>query len=365
MGSRKVLVTGGAGFIGSHLVDRLVELGHTVRILDNLDPQVHPGGKKPDYLNPGAEFVAGDVRDRETVRRALQGVEVVFHEAAAVGVGQSQYRIQHYVDVNTRGTATLLDVLANEPNSVEKIVVAASMSSYGEGKARCPECGIVKPTLRPESQMAAGQWEVRCPYCQTPTEPVPTDERTPRQVNSVYSLTKKDQEDLVLLFGRTYGVQAVALRYFNVFGPRQSLSNPYTGVAAIFISRLKNGNRPVVYEDGQQTRDFVSVHDVVQANILAMEVDLPEPGGAEHRLRQAADHSGHCPHAGGPSEPGHRAGGDGTLPQGRRASLLRGHFPGTGEAGLRAPDFVRRRDARVDRLGSGRPRGRQIRAGRT
>ena len=279
MGSRKVLVTGGAGFIGSHLVDRLVELGHTVRILDNLDPQVHPGGKKPDYLNPEAEFVAGDVRDRETVRRALQGVEVVFHEAAAVGVGQSQYRIQHYVDVNTRGTATLLDVLANEPNSVEKIVVAASMSSYGEGKARCPECGIVKPTLRPESQMAAGQWEVRCPYCQTPTEPVPTDERTPRQVNSVYSLTKKDQEDLVLLFGRTYGVQAVALRYFNVFGPRQSLSNPYTGVAAIFISRLKNGNRPVVYEDGQQTRDFVSVHDVVQANILAMEVDLPEPVG--------------------------------------------------------------------------------------
>ncbi|NOZ55974.1 MAG: SDR family NAD(P)-dependent oxidoreductase, partial [Calditrichaeota bacterium] len=219
MGSRTVLVTGGAGFIGSHLVDRLVELGHRVRILDNLDPQVHPGGEKPAYLNPEAEFIFGDIRDTDTVRRALQGVEVVFHEAAAVGVGQSQYQIRRYVDVNTRGTANLLDVLANEPNSVEKIVVAASMSSYGEGKARCPECGVVKPSLRPESQMAAGHWEVRCPYCQTPTEPVPTDEHTERQVNSVYSLTKKDQEDLVLLFGRTYGVQAVALRYFNVFGP--------------------------------------------------------------------------------------------------------------------------------------------------
>ncbi len=277
MGGKQVLVTGGAGFIGSHLVDRLVELGHRVRILDSLDPQVHRGGEVPAYLNPSAEFIKGDVRDPDVVRKAIRGVEVIFHEAAAVGVGQSQYRIRHYVDVNTHGTANILDVLANKPNRVEKVIVAASMSSYGEGKALCPECGEVKPKLRGEARLKMGDWDVYCPYCGNRTSPLPTDEQTEREANSVYSLTKRDQEELVLLFGRTYGIPTVSLRYFNVFGPRQSLSNPYTGVVAIFISRLKNGRPPIIYEDGQQTRDFVSVHDVVEANILAMECDNQVP----------------------------------------------------------------------------------------
>ncbi len=265
----EVLVTGGCGFIGSHLVDELLRAGHSVRVLDSLEYQVHEG-KRPEYLNPGAEYVFGDIRDREVVKKVIEGVEVVFHEAAAVGVGQSMYEIRNYVDVNSTGTANLLDVLVNDENSVRKIIVAASMSSYGEGLYECENCGMVEPPLRSWEQMDQKRWELECPTCKRILRPVPTPETKIQNTNSIYALTKKDQEEMVLMIGRTYGVPAVALRYFNVYGPRQSLSNPYTGVAAIFMSRIKNNNPPIVYEDGLQTRDFVSVHDIVKANLLAM-----------------------------------------------------------------------------------------------
>jgi len=269
----KILVTGGAGFIASFLVDELVKKGHSVRIFDSLDPQVHIGGRKPDYLNVNAEFIHGDVRDYDALKSATKDMEVVFHEAAAVGVGQSQYKIKHYVDVNTGGTANLLDILVNTKNKVKKLVVAASMSSYGEGYYNCKKCGRVTVELRTEEQMAKCDWELNCPHCKGKVTPMPTDETKPLASNSIYAITKKDQEEMCLNIGKAYKIPTVALRYFNAYGPRQSLSNPYTGVAAIFMSRIKNDNTPVVYEDGMQSRDFVSVHDIVSANILAMEKD--------------------------------------------------------------------------------------------
>ena len=267
----KILVTGGAGFIGSFLVDRLVELGHDVTIFDNLEPQVHPNGKPPGYLNPKACLVQGDVRDYDALRYVVAGQEVIFHLAGAVGVGQSQYEIKRYVDINTGGTANLLDVLVNHDHQVEKLVVAASMSSYGEGCYRCETDGVVRPNLRAREQLEVGDWEPRCPICSGPIQPIPTAEDAAQNCNSIYAFTKKDQEDMVLNIGRTYSIPSVALRFFNVYGPRQSLSNPYTGVAAIFMSRIKNNHAPVIYEDGLQTRDFISVHDVVDALLVCME----------------------------------------------------------------------------------------------
>lgn len=265
-----ILITGGAGFIGSHLTDRLIEKGYHVRIFDNLEPQVHQG-KKPDYLNPAAEFIPGDVRDYARLQKALCGCEAVFHLASAVGVGQSQYRVEHYVDTNIRGTATLFDILVNRKNKVAKIIVAASMSSYGEGLYRCQECGIVKPGLRLEPQLLRKEWEPRCPGCRSPLKPLATSEKTPFDCNSIYALTKKVQEETALMLGKTYRIPTVSLRFFNVYGTRQSLSNPYTGVTAIFLSRLKNNRPPTVYEDGNQTRDFISSDDVCRALVLALE----------------------------------------------------------------------------------------------
>jgi len=267
----KVLVTGGAGFVGSHLVDELVRRGHSVKIFDNLDPQVHPGGGKPAHLNTEAEFIRGDVCDRDALKEALNGVEAVFHKASAVGVGQSQYRINYYAASNVMGTANLLDILANDKHKVRKVVVAASMSSYGEGEFQCQNCGIVRPPLRTESQMARKDWNNYCPSCGGAATPVPTREAAKQNPNSIYAITKMNQEQMVLNIGLTYGIPSVALRYFNIYGTRQSLANPYTGVAAIFMSRIKCGNRPVVYEDGRQTRDFISVRDVVAANMIALE----------------------------------------------------------------------------------------------
>lgn len=293
--SKSVLVTGGAGFIGSHLVDALVTQGHRVRVFDNLEPQVHgwlhEQRKWPDYCNPDAEYVLGEMRDREVLRRAMQGVDVIFHEAAAVGVGQSMYEIERYVDANTCGTAVLLDILANDASirdRVRKLIVASSMSIYGEGKYECPVHGVVYPKLRPNEQLAARDWELRCPAitsqasrithhesatCNLPLKPLPTDEDKPLYPTSIYAITKKDQEEMCLCIGRAYSIPTVALRYFNTYGPRQALSNPYTGVAAIFSSQLLNHNPPLIFEDGLQSRDFVHVKDVVQANLLAMESD--------------------------------------------------------------------------------------------
>ena len=264
----RILVTGGAGFIGSHLVDALVK-EHEVIVLDNLEPQVH--AEKPDYLNKRATYIFGDIREKETLRNALEDIEVVFHEAAAVGVGQSMYQVEKYVEVNTMATAKLLDILVNKEHEVKKLIVASSMSIYGEGAYECEDCGVVYPELREEEQLKRKEWEMKCPKCGKIVKPIATREDKPLHPTSIYAITKRDQEEMCLNIGRAYGIPTVALRYFNVYGPRQSLSNPYTGVCAIFSSRIKNNNAPLIFEDGPQSRDFVSVHDIVEANILAME----------------------------------------------------------------------------------------------
>jgi dTDP-L-rhamnose 4-epimerase len=268
--SKKILVTGGAGFVGSHTVDALLREGHSVRVFDNLADQVHHG-TVPGYLSSEAELVRGDVRDLDALRAVISDVDVVYHFAAAVGVGQSMYEIARYMEINTQGTANLLQALLDRNDRLEKLIIASSMSIYGEGQYRCEQHGMVSPPVRPASQLRAKQWQVGCPQCEQPLEPAATAECKPLQCSSIYALGKKDQEELGLLFGRTYDVPVVALRYFNIYGTRQALSNPYTGVAAIFASRLLNGRAPLIFEDGEQLRDFVSVHDVVQANLLAMQ----------------------------------------------------------------------------------------------
>ncbi|MBX3730606.1 MAG: SDR family NAD(P)-dependent oxidoreductase [Candidatus Sumerlaeia bacterium] len=270
---RHVLVTGGAGFIGSHTVDRLLHLGYRVRVFDNLDPQVHGGRQTPpDYLSPEAEFVRGDMRDRDAVRRALDGIDAVIHDAGAVGVGQSQYQVDHYIDVNVRGTAVLLDVLVNDKTSVERVLVASSMSIYGEGLYRRPSDGALRtPALRPDEQLARKDFEMRDPETGEALEPLPTPESKPLFCTSVYAQSKKDQEEYCLIVGRAHRIPTVACRFFNVYGPRQSLSNPYTGVAAIFSSRIKNDAPPLIYEDGSQMRDFTSVHDLVRGKVELLE----------------------------------------------------------------------------------------------
>jgi len=267
----KVLVTGGAGFIGSFLVDKLVEKGYEVIVYDNLDRQVHIDGKKPDYLNPKAKFIRGDVLDYKKLRKVVTTCDYIFHFASKVGVGQSQYEIKKYVDVNTAGTANLLNILVNEKNKVKKLVVAGSMSSYGEGLYNCKNCGDVRPPLRSEKQLLKKDWELYCPKCNSQLKPIPTPESAIFYCNSIYALTKKEQEEMSLIIGKTYSIPTVVLRFFNVYGPRQSLSNPYTGVAAIFMSRIKNNRQPVVFEDGLQTRDFIYVEDVADACVLALE----------------------------------------------------------------------------------------------
>jgi dTDP-L-rhamnose 4-epimerase len=270
--AKKVLITGGAGFVGSHTADLLLQAGHQVCIYDNLSPQVHPVGK-PSYLAADAEFIHGDVRNLDQLRSAVRGVDVIFHLAAAVGVGQSMYQIADYTAVNNLGTANLLQAIIDTRSAPEKLVVASSMSIYGEGKYLCEQCGEVAPRPRSLEQLKNKDWETRCPDCNQIVVPVPTREDKPLQCTSVYALSKKDQEEIVLLFGRTYGIPAVALRYFNIYGTRQSLSNPYTGVAAIFASRILNGRPPVIFEDGEQMRDFVCVQDIARANLLAMQSD--------------------------------------------------------------------------------------------
>ena len=271
MAIRNVLVTGGAGYIGSHLVDELVARDYQVTVLDNLEPQVHRSGAWPSYANPRARYVRGDVRDRSVFEPLVLESEAVVHFGAAVSVGQSMYQIDRYVDVNTRGTALLLDILVNSRHRVEKVLVASSIGVYGEGAYRCGVHGSVAPTIRPEAQLARRDWEQRCPACGDHVVSIPTPEDKPLYRDNIYSMTKYHQEEMVLLIGRTYGIPAVAPRFFNVYGPRQSLSNPYAGVAAIWLSRLLNDKKPVVFEDGGQLRDFVSIHDVVDCLVLMLE----------------------------------------------------------------------------------------------
>jgi dTDP-L-rhamnose 4-epimerase len=288
--TKHVLITGGAGFIGSHLADQLLAAGHRVRALDNLSPQVHGDDPRPpSYLDPEVELQVGDVRDPSACRRALAGVDAVVHLAARVGVGQSMYEIAGYTDSNTRGTAVLLEELSKQP--VQRLVVASSMSVYGEGLYRDAEGRPVVVPERSLEQLAAGDWEIRAADGR-PLEPQPTPESKTPRLGSIHALSKYDQEQMSLLVGRAYRIPTVALRFFNVYGPRQALSNPYTGVLAIFAARLINGRKPLINEDGLQRRDFVSIHDVGRACALALE---GKPGvynigsGQAHSLRQIAD----------------------------------------------------------------------------
>ena len=266
----RVLVTGGAGFIGSHLVDRLLADGADVRVLDSLDRQVHDGW--PAYLDREAELVEGDVRDPDAVRRALAGVDRLVHFAAAVGVGQSMYEIVRYTSANALGAAVVLEEAIEARGRLEKVVVASSMSIYGEGLYRCPaEDAERTPGRRPDAQLAARQWEVRCPECGSELVALPTPESKALEPSSIYAIGKRDHEEMFLVWGAAYGVPVTALRFFNVYGRRQALSNPYTGVAAIFASRLLNRRAPVIFEDGRQTRDFVHVSDIVAGTVKALE----------------------------------------------------------------------------------------------
>ena len=266
---KRALVTGGAGLIGSHIVDLLIRNGYTVRILDNLEPNTHKHGK-PAWVNPQAEFVEGEVQDAATMRAALQDIDVVFHEAA---YGGYMPEMAKYVLVNSFGTAQMLEIIRDDKLPVRKVVVASSQAVYSEGAALCPEHGHVVPLLRPAEQLRAGDFSVHCPVCGKPTTSIPTPENTPGGGETVYALTKVDQEKLVLLWGKQTGIPTVALRYSCTYGPRQSLTNPYTGVIAIFCTRLLNNQPPVMYEDGGQTRDLCFVEDIARANLLVMESD--------------------------------------------------------------------------------------------
>jgi dTDP-L-rhamnose 4-epimerase len=266
---KRALVTGGAGLIGSHLADLLVCEGWKVRVLDNLEPNTHRRGK-PNWVNPAAEFIQADLRDREAITGALGNIDIVFHEAA---YGGYMPEIAKYVHVNSLGTAQMLELVREKTLSVQKIIVASSQAVYSEGAGICPKDGLVFPTVRPIEQLRRGDWQVHCPLCDAVTASAPTPENAPIGGETVYGLTKVDQEKLVLLWGKQMGIPTIALRYSCTYGPRQSIFNPYTGVIAIFCTRLLNGLPPVLYEDGEQTRDFSFVEDIARANLLAAETD--------------------------------------------------------------------------------------------
>src|SRR5437660_6597081 len=266
---KRALVTGGAGLIGSHVADLLVREGWKVRVLDNLEPQTHRRGK-PTWVNEKAEFIAGDLRDCATIAAALDKIDIVFHQAA---YGGYMPEISKYVHVNSLGTAQMLEVMREKTLPIQKIVVASSQAVYSEGAGICPKHQLVFPDVRPVEQLRKGDWEVHCPICGAITKSAPTPENAPVGGETVYGLTKVDQEKLVLLWGKQMGIPAVALRYSCTYGPRQSIFNPYTGVIAIFCTRLLNNLPPVLYEDGEQTRDFSFVEDITRANLLAAESD--------------------------------------------------------------------------------------------
>jgi dTDP-L-rhamnose 4-epimerase len=287
---RRIVVTGGAGFIGSHVVDRLVAGGDEVVVLDNLDPQVHGArAARPAYLHPSAELIVGDVRDQRLVDELVPRADAVIHLAAVVGLAQSMYEMERFVDVNCRGTAIVLEAATRKGSKVETLLVASSMSLYGEGRCICAECGPFDPALRSAAQLEKKDFEIHCPRCQRVAGTAPTPEDARLVPTTVYAVTKRDQEDLVLVVGAAYDIRVCALRLFNVYGPRQALSNPYTGVAAIFSSRLLTGAPPLVFEDGEQTRDFTHVRDVAEAFALAL--DAPRANGVALNVGACAPHS--------------------------------------------------------------------------
>src|SRR5438067_11368176 len=289
--AKRALVTGGAGLIGSHVVDLLVREGWQVRALDNLERQTHRRGK-PAWINEKAEFVEGDLRDRDTTRAALDQIDFVFHQAA---YGGYMPEITKFVHVNSLGTAQMLEIIREKNLPIQKIIVASSQAVYSEGAGNCPKHGLVFPSVRPIEQLQRGDWEVHCPVCGAITRSLPTPENAPVGGETVYGLTKVDQEKLVLLWGKQVGIPTVALRYSCTYGPRQSIFNPYTGVIAIFCTRLLNNLAPVLYEDGEQTRDLSFVEDVARANLLSSgigkldRVPVNSGSGAGVSIREVAE----------------------------------------------------------------------------
>lgn len=267
----KILVTGGAGFIGSHLVDVLIDKGHQVRVYDNLEEQKNSGRKLPSFFNKKAEFILGDIRNKSEFQKAINGSEVIFHLAAAISIGQSMYQIKKYSDTNIGGVANLLEILTTTKNKVKKVIFSSSSTVYGEGAYNCLDnCGIVYPEIRTEEQIKKGDWEYSCPNCNGRLLSIPTKESKPLRSQFHYALNKEAAEKMLINIGRAYGIPCTILRFFNVFGSRQSLTNPHTAVFAVFLSRIREGKPPIVIEDGQQTRDFIHVKDVVSACLLSM-----------------------------------------------------------------------------------------------
>jgi dTDP-L-rhamnose 4-epimerase len=271
--TEKVLITGGAGFIGSHLADLLIANGYTVIALDNLHPQIHgKERKRPHYLHPDVHLIEGDIRNAEIVSKALEGVSFVYHFAAHTGVGQSMYQIEEYLDVNVRGTAVLLDAIASRLGQIKKIILASSRAVYGEGSYYCENCRVrLTPPPREIAQLRRSQWDPTCPKCHQAVTAVPTTESDPPSPGSIYAISKLTQEQTCLIFGHAYQVPTIVLRFFNVYGSRQALQNPYTGVINTFLTRLQANQPPKIYEDGQPTRDFVHVTDIVNACLLALQ----------------------------------------------------------------------------------------------
>lgn len=274
---KRVLITGGAGFIGSNLALKLLDKGYEVAVLDSLNEQIHGENPEKSYtynlIKDKVEFIKGDVNNKEDWKKALEDVNIVVHLAAETGTGQSMYEINKYIDTNIGGTAKLLELLTNEQLKVEKLIVAASRAVYGEGKFECKEHGIVYPKLRLDEDMAKGDFEVKCPVCNNNAIMMPTDEESALHPTSVYGFTKQAQEQLCMIVGKSIRLPIVAFRFQNVYGPGQSLKNPYTGILSIFSTRIKNGNDINIFEDGCETRDFVYIDDVTDAIILGIEND--------------------------------------------------------------------------------------------
>lgn len=271
---KKILITGGAGFIGSNLALKLTNMGYEITVLDNLSPQVH-GEYSYLYNNikDKVNFIKGTVLSYDDWKQAIDGIEVVVHLAAETGTGQSMYNIEKYTDINIKGTSIFLDILANEKHSVKKMIIASSRSVYGEGKYDCPNCGIVYPDERKDEDMKNGDFAVKCPYCKTDARLLATNEDSKIHPSSIYGITKQVQEQMFLVMGKSLNIPSVALRYQNVYGVGQSLSNPYTGILSIFSTCIKNGNDINIFEDGKESRDFIYVEDAVDATILAIEKD--------------------------------------------------------------------------------------------
>lgn len=276
---KHILITGGAGFIGSNLANFLISNGHKIRVFDNLSPQIHGEDSNNSFLfkslNENIEFIKGSVTNRNELKSALEGIDTIVHFAAETGTGQSMYNIQHYSDVNINGTSILLDLIANNPTNVKKIIVASSRAVYGEGKYHCSNHGVVYPNSRLDEDMKMGDFLVRCPFCGSPSAFALTDEETPIKPSSLYGITKSTQEQMVLTVGKAVGIPSIAFRYQNVYGPGQSLSNPYTGILSIFSTRIRNHSSINIFEDGLESRDFVYINDVV--NITSKAIETTEP----------------------------------------------------------------------------------------